>query len=139
MDFRSLQFVMSFWSASYLGFAAKEGYMLLAERLRSPEEKQLIRDCLERHLKSSAIDPVELYARTSPPNSDAIVWTGAMRRLFTLVAKALEAREPVLLVGETGCGKTTICQALATLHGRKLHMINWYHFALSLSPFVLPS
>ncbi len=30
---------------------ANEGYMLLAERLRTPEEKAVIREALERHLK----------------------------------------------------------------------------------------
>jgi len=28
---------------------------------------------------------------------------------MTLTAKAIARGEPVLLVGETGCGKTTVC------------------------------
>ena len=36
-----------------------------------------------------------------------IVWTKSMKRLFTLVGHCLRHKEPVLLVGETGCGKTT--------------------------------
>lgn len=30
----------------------------------------------------------------------------------------------MLLVGETGCGKTTVCQLYAALLNRKLHMLN---------------
>lgn len=32
--------------------------------------------------------------------------------------------EPALLVGETGTGKTTVCQALAVMRGQRLHIIN---------------
>jgi len=32
--------------------------------------------------------------------------------------------EPVLLVGETGTGKTTSVQELAKLHGKTLHVFN---------------
>jgi midasin len=33
--------------------------------------------------------------------------------MVTLTAKAIARGEPVLLVGETGCGKTTVCQILS--------------------------
>lgn len=33
-------------------------------------------------------------------------------------------REPALLVGETGCGKTSVCQLLALLRGQKLRILN---------------
>ena len=33
-------------------------------------------------------------------------------------------KEPALLVGETGCGKTSVCQLLALLHGQKLRILN---------------
>jgi midasin (ATPase involved in ribosome maturation) len=32
--------------------------------------------------------------------------------------------EPVLLVGETGVGKTTVCQLLALMRGQRLHVLN---------------
>lgn len=32
--------------------------------------------------------------------------------------------EPVLLVGETGTGKTTVCQMAAALRGQTLHILN---------------
>ena len=32
--------------------------------------------------------------------------------------------EPVLLVGETGTGKTTVCQMAAHMRGQRLHILN---------------
>ena len=56
--------------------------------------------------------------------SDAMAWTPAMRRLFSLVEACLQHKEPALLVGETGCGKTSVCQLLALLRGQKLRILN---------------
>lgn len=47
-----------------------------------------------------------------------------MRRLYVLVARALRFNEPVLLVGETGSGKTSVCQAYAEAVGRRLQTVN---------------
>ena len=41
---------------------------------------------------------------------NGVVWTRSMRRLYTLLDRCLQHKEPVLLVGETGTGKTTVCQ-----------------------------
>lgn len=38
-----------------------------------------------------------------------IIYTENLKRLACVVHKCLVNKEPVLLVGETGCGKTTIC------------------------------
>lgn len=46
-----------------------------------------------------------------------------MRRLYFLIAASLQRHEPVLLVGETGAGKTSVCQALAHALGRGLHIV----------------
>lgn len=53
-----------------------------------------------------------------------IVWTYNMRQLAVLVAKALEFKEPVLLVGETGGGKTTVCKLIADNNGQELITVN---------------
>ena len=37
-----------------------------------------------------------------------ISWTRAMKRLFRIVGACFQHKEPVLLVGDTGCGKTTV-------------------------------
>jgi len=38
--------------------------------------------------------------------------------------RCLEFSEPVLLVGETGTGKTTVCQMAAHNRGQHLHILN---------------
>lgn len=61
---------------------------------------------------------------SSPQKFHSVVWTQNMRQLAVLIGKAVEFQEPALLVGETGCGKTTMCQVLASLRHQTLHMIN---------------
>ena len=38
--------------------------------------------------------------------------------------RCLQHAEPALLVGETGTGKTTVCQLAATVRGQRLHILN---------------
>ncbi|CAM9188295.1 unnamed protein product, partial [Ectocarpus fasciculatus] len=45
-------------------------------------------------------------------------------RLLERVAGAVDVSEPILLVGETGCGKTTCVQQLAHIMGKKLIVLN---------------
>ncbi|GAB6026519.1 hypothetical protein CHUAL_012942 [Chamberlinius hualienensis] len=121
---------------------ADEGYMLLAGRVRKDEEAAIIADTINRNFKCN-VDVEKLFAATldmasptvkniiekvisinSPDGFKHVVWTYQMRRLAVLVGQALEFGEPVLLVGETGCGKTTVCQLLAALAGKSLHISN---------------
>jgi midasin len=110
---------------------AANGYMLLGERVRNSEERQAVKEIIERVFKVK-IDPTVLYDSNSAQdikgynesNTQGVVWTSAMRRLYVLVSRALENNEPVLLVGETGCGKTTVCQMLADALDTKLHIVN---------------
>jgi len=195
---------------------AVHGVQLLAERLRSPEERQLVLDVLNRHCKGAL--PATLYpplvgptggearggasagepsgravtaqtsakkARTgggeaAPPvlrleAPDFTAWsseglrdqlmtrfaaarpvlqrphapperaedarwrpgsvsgteglgtlsvTSALERLFAIVTACLHHDEAVLLVGDTGCGKTTVVQLLALLLQRPLHTVS---------------
>ncbi|CBI35900.3 unnamed protein product, partial [Vitis vinifera] len=57
-----------------------------------------------------------------------IIWTKSMRRLYFLVERCYRLREPILLVGETGGGKTTICQLLSAVLGLKLHILNCHQY-----------
>ena len=41
-----------------------------------------------------------------------------------VMCRCLQHSEPALLVGDTGTGKTTVCQMLALMRGQKLHIIN---------------
>ena len=36
----------------------------------------------------------------------------------------MEHSEPALLVGDTGVGKTALCQMLAFMRGQRLHIVN---------------
>jgi len=106
---------------------ANHGYMLLAERVRDPAEKAVVKATIEETLKVR-VDEVMLYGEQHVPVSftidNGITWTRAMRRLFVLVSTALKNNEPVLLVGETGCGKTQVCQCVAQAFGKELNIYN---------------
>ncbi|KAL0096148.1 P-loop containing nucleoside triphosphate hydrolase protein [Phycomyces blakesleeanus] len=118
---------------------AEHGYMLLAERCRKDEEKRVVKQVLEsvmrvkieeeamygfETLEEFAIFDKILKEKGGKGDEGKLVWTKAMRRLFSLVARCLRFKEPVLLVGETGCGKTTVCQMLAETFNRELHIVN---------------
>lgn len=64
-----------------------------------------------------------------------IVWTYNMRQLAVLTAKAMHFKEPVLLVGETGGGKTTVCQLIADNNEQKLLTVNC-HMHMESSDFI---
>ncbi|KAK5806079.1 hypothetical protein VI817_000337 [Penicillium citrinum] len=110
---------------------AVNGFMLLAERVRNPQEKAAVKQVIEEVMKVR-LDEDILYGEQELEKSvpqmaglpSGIVWTQAMRRLFVLVSKALKNNEPVLLVGETGCGKTQLCQAVAEAFKRELFIVN---------------
>ncbi|ODO08666.1 midasin [Cryptococcus wingfieldii CBS 7118] len=113
---------------------ADDGYMLLAERARHDEDKVVIKEVIEQIMKVTIkYDMYELFDQSAgilarfpqtslPPTS--MVWTKAMQRLFALVAAALLHNEPVLLVGETGCGKTSVCEVIAHMFSQKLVGVN---------------
>ena len=94
------------------------GYMLLAGRVRKPEECHVICEVIEKHLKrrvdpnllftlseatSPTTKPILTDITTTPPAGfDHVVWTYSLRRMAVLVGQALKFGEPVLLVGDTG-------------------------------------
>lgn len=119
---------------------ADEGYLVLAAKVRRAEEADQIRQVLKKHLKKD-VDPDNLFTlndKTSPvtrhileeilnnkiPGFEHIVWTYHMRRMAVLVKKSCQFKEPVLLVGETGGGKTTVCQLIAALNGQIMRSVN---------------
>jgi len=53
-----------------------------------------------------------------------LCWTSQLRRMFVLVGRCMMAGEPVLLVGETGAGKTSVVQLYARLLLRRLRIVN---------------
>ncbi|KAM3408334.1 hypothetical protein ACQJBY_001473 [Aegilops geniculata] len=121
---------------------AKDGYLLLAERLRDDNEKIVVQEALERHLRVKLNIP-DLYNLESiygeslsshairqrvQESFGHITWTKSMWRLFFLIERCYRSREPVLLVGETGGGKTTVCQVLSAVLGVKLHILNCHQY-----------
>ncbi|KAI1986408.1 AAA ATPase midasin [Ophidiomyces ophidiicola] len=110
---------------------AANGFMLLAERVRNPEERLAVKKVIEKVMgvninERSLYDTINVTSRFSQPSTvpHGIVWTNAMRRLFVLVSNAIDHNEPVLLVGDTGCGKTQLCQAIAEIYGKDLNILN---------------
>ncbi|KAI5781155.1 putative midasin [Geopyxis carbonaria] len=139
-SFATLRDLFRWANRGALGYQqlAENGFVLLAERVRKPDERDAVKAVLEKVMRVK-IDEAALYtaentpeyalyqAATTAAGAEAeagVVWTSAMRRLFSLVAQALRNNEPVLLVGETGCGKTTVAQMLATAFGKALVSVN---------------
>ncbi|KAI8815825.1 uncharacterized protein EV422DRAFT_572412 [Fimicolochytrium jonesii] len=115
---------------------AEEGWCLLGERMRSDEDRQIVKEVIEKEMKVQ-IDLDALYERgfekvrrEGLDNAevaqlvDNMVWTPTTKRLFTLVWKCVSHNEPVLLVGVTGAGKTTVCQIVAAMCGKELRIVN---------------
>ncbi|XP_059212052.1 midasin [Centropristis striata] len=136
-------------SRDWLQHLADDGYMLLAGRVRKPEEEALILSILEKHFKR-AVNPENLFSQKQvtgqfspfidsiagvPEEFRHVVWTHGMRRLAVLAGRALRFGESVLLVGDTGCGKTTICQLFAALSGQKFFSVNC-HLHMETSDFL---
>ncbi|CAH8602227.1 unnamed protein product [Heterobilharzia americana] len=125
-------------------YLADQGYLLLAGRVRNEAEVQVVADVIETVFKRKVTESrlFDLNENTSPAvreflqpilgknvvvsqsGFEHIVWTRDMRRLLVLIGNALKYEEPVLLVGETGCGKTTVCQMIAAMHNQRLHCVN---------------
>mmetsp|Transcript_3338 Transcript_3338/g.6310 ORF Transcript_3338/g.6310 Transcript_3338/m.6310 type:complete len:5449 (+) Transcript_3338:384-16730(+) len=116
---------------------AVEGFRLLGDRVRIRADKEIVRSVIEKHCKTQlseellySVDDHEFFSTIK--NSDEakaagigrVVWTKAMCRLYSLVKECLNSKEPVLLVGETGCGKTTVCQLLALRASQELSILN---------------
>ena len=111
---------------------AVDGFMLLAERVRNADERQAVKQVIEKVMRVTidsdslcslkALESIDLAKSTL--SSKEIIWTKSARRLFVLVYRALKNQEPVLLVGGTGIGKTSICQAIAELGGTELNILN---------------
>ena len=57
-----------------------------------------------------------------------ISWTPSLQRLYCLVSRCVAAGEPVLLIGETGAGKTTVCQLLSLLQHQPLSILNCHAY-----------
>lgn len=114
-----------------------EGFLVLSSRVRTDFEAEIIRSALFANFRKT-VELEKLFTLNDDTSratrhilealqaqvEPGIVWTFNMRRMAVLTAKALEFNEPVLLVGPTGCGKTTICQILAKIRATSLRILN---------------
>lgn len=93
--------------------------MLLAGRVRQPEDERQIREVIEKNMKRR-VDPDRLFCLSDETSATIkeilqsiltsgvdesfkhIVWTYNMRRMAVLLSQAIRFKEPVLLVGGTG-------------------------------------
>ncbi|XP_039434642.1 midasin [Culex pipiens pallens] len=116
-----------------------EGYLVLSSKIRNLYETKIIQEALYTHFRKRAAEDALFTLKATATSQvtrgileqlerqtahDGVVWTFDMRRMAVLTAKALQFNEPVLLVGPTGCGKTTICQILAAIRGTTLRILN---------------
>lgn len=119
---------------------ADEGYLVLSSKVRHSEECLEIIEVLKKHLKRD-VSPDALFSLsektstvTKPilesllskkiPGFEHVVWTYQMRKMAVLLSKACDFKEPVLLIGETGGGKTTVCQLLSVIRQQELSIVN---------------
>ena len=63
-------------------------------------------------------------AGTTKALSPSFAQTGAAMRLMERLTAAIQLQEPILLVGETGVGKTTVIQEIAKLSDKKFAVVN---------------
>lgn len=97
---------------------ARDGFLILAERMRDQKDKLVVLDVLQSVFKVQ-LEPRQFYESYFASNiqdtalAASMVWTLEMKRLFCLTHLCYKHREPLLLVGETGCGKTTIVEVVA--------------------------
>lgn len=123
-SFATLRDLFRWGSREAVGYEqlATNGYMLLAEKNRKDEEKHIIKNAIEKVMRVK-LDISEIYKSKfdafgeklieTNESKENVVWTGEMKKLSVLILEALVNNENVLLVGETGCGKTTVCDNLA--------------------------
>jgi midasin len=54
----------------------------------------------------------------------SIIYNSYSSRLLEKIATCIFFDDPCLLIGDTGCGKTTLTQHFAKLFNKKLHVYN---------------
>ena len=116
---------------------ALEGFILLGEKISNNEDKEMVRKVIEKNLKQKKIkldnDTINNYysnyvqkkfLKNELNNISNIKFTKSIERIITLVDKAITNHEAVLLIGDTGVGKTLSIEYISNYYKRKLTTIN---------------
>lgn len=131
---------------------AYEGFFVIAEKIRSEEEKLTIKKVIEKYLfkhTKQHLDFDKYYfnycqkvfsvcfdnKKMKEIYKNQIHLNKSTMRLLTLIDKSIKNKEPVLLIGETGCGKTIISEFLAEYYNLKMRTISC-HENLDISDFL---
>jgi midasin len=122
---------------------AINGYCLLGERLRfETEREQVLKVITDKTTKNTeALHIPTIYnnyfeaskgAHSIPSEVvNTVFWSQSFIRMYSLVMMAFEQHEPVLLIGETGSGKTTIAELLAKIFKVELFTVNCHQYTES--------
>jgi midasin len=126
-----------------LEFMAINGYCLLAERLRYESEREQVKAVLQKKClkQDQSLDPAKFYhtyftnsiqeLEIPQPTLATVFWSDSFIRMYSLVMMAIQMGEPVLLIGETGCGKTTIAELVAKIFETQLYTVNCHQYTES--------
>lgn len=118
---------------------AIEANSVLVERLRHDEERELVREVISKIcVKSKPLELAQFYQQYIDQHIpqrlelfNDIFWNENFKRMFVLVHKCALLGEPSLLIGETGCGKTTAAEMIAKLRNVKLYSVNCHQYTES--------
>lgn len=121
---------------------AENGYMLIAERTRRPQDRMTVQEVLEDVFRVK-IEPQRLYDLADASNvlarhlgpefaytvraaveAAGLTCTRALQRLLCLQCTAFKYNEPILFVGEPGTGKTAVCAITASAFKVALDVVN---------------
>ena len=119
-----------------------EGFILLGEKLSNSEDKEMVRKVIQKNLKKKKVeldnDTIYKYYEqyvnnkflinkennNNISNNNEIKFTKSIIRMIALIDKAISNNEAILLIGDTGTGKTLCIEYLANFYKRKLTTIN---------------
>lgn len=119
---------------------AVEGLILLEGRVRSHKEADVVKKVIE-DVFNRELDREEIYKQEITPTVKLsekfhhIHYSLEFRKMLVRLSRALKYREPVVLCGPTGCGKTTVCQFLAEMQNQAITIFNC-HMGTESSDFI---
>eukprot|EP00767_Chilomastix_cuspidata_P002703 gnl/Chilomastix_cuspidata/2822.p1 GENE.gnl/Chilomastix_cuspidata/2822~~gnl/Chilomastix_cuspidata/2822.p1 ORF type:complete len:4926 (+),score=474.49 gnl/Chilomastix_cuspidata/2822:1812-14780(+) len=120
---------------------AQNAYLLIAERLREPSDRNVVLQSLQRETKTQfspeaiydqIIEPLlqtlqsdQVSSSSHPLNSyKCLTFTPSFKRQVAILLFCVQCGLSPVLVGPTGCGKTTSAQLVSEYLGQELTIFN---------------